>query len=479
MDIEVKKHSVTASDVGDIRSSGVWHWMLSPTYGAPGNLPTYWSPSRDYYLRQQLYEPFHDFWVGAIGIAITKMASTGWDVEGTTPRLRAQAQQLLLQADANQSWVTFLGRHLQDFLCCDNGAFVEVVRATSGVGSRILGLMHLDALRVTRTGDPEIPALYRDTKDVEHELRAHQLLMLADMPAAGEMWYGVGLSAASRAWGAIKKLEAIERFIYEKIAGVKPKAVDMVGGVSESQLRAAVESAKEDNQSQGYVQYMGAVVVPTLSDIAITHTRINFAELPDGFDYEQQFNNCVLIVANAIGLDIQDLQPLTGRPLGTGMQSEVLDEKSRGKGLASWRQQITHGLNQFVIAPTVTFAFSETDAREVSQRADTMNKFATAVGTMVEKVGLTPTQGQQILADEQQIPKEFIPEDTTPTEQMTDAEKPAAEAAAAEEEQVVTEVKEAQPSEEGDPFHREIYRQRLQEISQRLAESGDARLHLG
>lgn len=292
--------------------------------------------------------------------------------------------------------------------------------------------MHLDALRVTRTGDPEIPALYRDTKNVEHQMRAHQLLMLADMPAAGEMWYGVGLSAASRAWGAIKKLEVIERFIYEKIAGVKPKAVDMVGGVSESQLRAAVESAKEDNQSQGYIQYMGAVVVPTLSDIAITHTRINFAELPDGFDYEKQFNNCVLLIANAIGLDIQDLQPLTGRPLGTGMQSEMLDEKSRGKGLAAWRQQLTHGLNQFVIAPTVTFAFSETDAREVSQRADTMNKFATAVGTMVTQIGLTPAQGQQILADEQQIPKEFIPKDTTPTEQLTDAEKPVAEEAAQE-----------------------------------------------
>ncbi|OGC94597.1 MAG: hypothetical protein A2W25_02405 [candidate division Zixibacteria bacterium RBG_16_53_22] len=433
MDLDVKKKSVTANDVGSVGGASVFRWMFNPTYGAPDGLPDYWSPARDAYLRAQLTAPFHDFWVGAIGIAISKMASQGWDVEGKAPITRARAQSLLLEADSNQSWVAFLGSHLQDFISTDNGAFIEIVRASKGAGSRIIGLMHLDSLRITRTGDPNIPALYRDTKNAEHELKAHQILMLSDMPSSAETWYGVGLSAASRAWGAIKKLEAIERFIYEKVAGVRPKAVDLVGGVSENQLRQAVESAHEDNHSKGYVQYMGAVVVPTLSDIAITHTRINFAELPDGFDYKQQFDNCALLVANAIGLDIQDLQPLSGQRLGTAMQSEVLDAKSRGKGLSAWRQQITHALNQFVIAPTVTFAFSESDIRETEQRAKITETFANAMGTLVEKQILTPAQALQMLADEEIVPKEFVPDDTTPRESLQDSEKPEAEAEAQEE----------------------------------------------
>lgn len=447
---EVRQHSVTRDDAGTVGGSSVWHWVLNPTYGAPGNLPPYWSSARDYYLRDLLYQPFHDFWAGAVGIAVTKMASQAWEVEGDTPRLRSQAQDLLLQADSNQSWVSFLARHLQDFICTDNGAFIEVVRATSAAGSRILGLMHLDSLRVTRTGDPDIPAIYRDTKGAEHQMRAHQILMLSDMPSSAEKWYGVGLCAASRSWGAIKKLEAIERYYYEKIAGEKPLSIDLVGGVSEPQIRTAVESAKEDNHARGNIQYMGAVVVPTLSDIPITHERINFAELPDNFDYEQQFNNCVLLVANAIGLDIQDLQPLTGQALGTAMQSTVLAEKSRGKGLGAWRQQFTHTMNQFVVADTVTFAFSEADLTEKKQRADTTKVLADAVGGLVTSGIITSDQAKQMLADEEIVPKEFVPVDTTPNETLTDTEKPEAVTSAQDAVQPVTEpvapvVKETDP----------------------------------
>jgi hypothetical protein len=416
LDADVKKRSVTKDDSG---GGGIWHWMLSPSYGAPGDLPTYWSPGRDSYLRDLLYQPFHDFWVGAISIAITKMSSLGWNVEGDTPTLRSRSQDLLMTFFDEE-----LSKHLQDFLCTDNGAFVEIVRATRGAGSRIIGLVHLDSLRVTRTGDPDIPLLYRDTKNVEHELKDYQVMLYSDMPSSAEMWNGVGLCATSRAWGTVKKLESIEQYIYEKVSGKRPKALDLVGGVSENQLRQGVESAEEDSKKQGYVKYMGAIVVPTLSDIEITHTRINFAELPEEFDYEKQFNNSALLIANAIGLDTQDLQPLTGRSLGTSMQSEVLHEKSRGKGLAAWRQQMTHSVNDYVLPDSITFAFSENDARETQQRAETMDAFATAVATMITSQVITAPQGAQILADEEIIPKEFIPEDTTPTETLEDSEKP-------------------------------------------------------
>lgn len=426
---DVKQHSVTKNDIGS-KYGNIVHWVLSYAPQQKQGLPLYWSPARDYFLRMVLYTEFHDFWVGAIGIAITKMSSLAWELESAQPLVRNRFQDLLLSADSNQSWTSFLSRHLQDFLCTDNGAFVEVVRASSAAGSRILGLMHLDSWRCIRTGDPDVPILYRDTLGVIHEMQPHQVLAFSDMPSPTETYHGVGLCATSRAWGGIRKMEVIERYIYEKVSGDRALAVDLVGGVTRKDIEDAVTAAKEDNEARGNSSYLGAVMIAVPEDTPLTHERINFAELPEGFDYDKQVNNCILIFANSIGLDIQDLQPLSGRPLGTATQSVVLQDKAEGKGLAAWRQQWTHQTNQFILPDSVTFAFSEKDLRDEQRQADLDNTRVETAATLVEKLQITPLQAQSKLADEQVIPKEWIPKDTTPTESVSDTEKPEAGVAA-------------------------------------------------
>jgi hypothetical protein len=488
-DTDIKKHSVTKDDVGNKYGAAV-HLMLNYSPMQKTGLPAYWSPARDYYLRQVLYTEFHDFWAGAIGIAITKMSSLAWELESSQPRVQSYFQDLLLAADNNQSWTAFLARHLQDYLSTDNGAFVEVVRATQGAGSRILGLMHLDSCRCTRTGDPDVPVLYRDTLGKVHEMKAHQVIMFADMPSPTETYHGVGLCATSRAWGYILKMEAVERYVYEKVSGNRALAVDLVGGVLQKDIETAVMAAKEDNAARGNSQYMGAIMIPVPSDVPLSHERINFAELPDGFEYKEQTDSCVLGFANSIGMDVQDLQPLTGRPIGTATQSEVLQDKSSGKGLAAWRQQWTHQTNQNILPESVTFAFSEKDLRDQQRKAELDKTRSDTAGTLVEKGILTVDQAKQVLADNDVIPQEFVPEDITPREAISDTDKPeverdasspsgdadtaqdtATEATPPEEVQA----KEAQPSDSGDPFRREKYKERLAEISSRLAQSGDAR----
>lgn len=412
-------------------------------------LPAYWSPARDIKLRASLYDEYRDFWAGAIGIAITKMASLAWELDGTQPRVRNYFQQMYLDADGGKSWVAFIAKHLTDFLNTDNGAFVEVVRSSSASGSRILGLIHLDSHRCTRTGDPETPVLYRDNQNQEHEVQAHQVMTFADMPSPSDTLHGVGYCACSRAWTAIRKMEAIERYIYEKVSGDRALALDLVKGIAPRSIDEAVESARENREERlsqrsaqsgdespaGTFLYLGSVVVPVLDDTKLEHVRINFAELPDGFDRQKEFDIAVLQMANSIGLDVQDLQPLTGRPLGTAMQSEVLEEKSKGKGLAAWRQQWTHQNNQLVLPSTVTFAFSEKDLRDKQIRAQIFQTEASAVKTTIEAGAITPAQGTQILADDEMIPQEFVPQDVTPQEAISDTEKPQAEAQAQDEAQ--------------------------------------------
>lgn len=485
MDTEVLRRSITANNYEQSPRSVSLAWLLQSSALGRTGLPAYWSPTRDAYLRNVLYSEYHDFWAGAIGIAVTKISSLAWEIEGTQPRVRNYFQQLYLDSDGNQSWVSFIAKHLQDFLATDNGAFVEIVRASSASGSRILGFMHLDSLRCTRTGDPETPIIYRDLKGIEHEVQAHQVLMLSDMPSPVESMHGVGLCATSRAWTAIKKMEAIERYIYEKVSGDRALSLDLVKGISPEHIRESVESAKEEREmslSQNEAEtgdtspgkaflYMGSVVVPILDDTKLEHTRIDFASLPDGFDRQKEFDIAVLQMANSIGLDVQDLQPLTGRPLGTAMQSEVLEEKSKGKGLASWRQQWTHNQNQFVLPSTVTFAFSEKDLRDKKAKADIFQTEASAVKTAIESGTITAPQGTQILADDDMIPAEFVPVDTTPQEAISDTEKPQAEAQAQDEtatQEPITIKEGAQSSDTDKPFrNNQEYIQRLAEIQTR------------
>lgn len=446
LDTELIRKSITANNY-EVGHGLPLAWMLnSSTVGRTG-LPRYWSPTRDYYLREILYSEYHDFWAGAIGIAITKISSLAWEIEGTQPRIRNYFQQMYLNTDGGQSWVSFIARHLSDFLCTDNGAFVEIVRTSSAAGSRILGLMHLDSLRCTRTGEEEIPIIYRDLKGIEHEVAAHQVLMLSDMPASAASLHGVGLCATSRAWTAIRKMEAIERYIYEKVSGDRALALDIVKGIAPRHIQESVESAREDKEERlsnrssingdtspgNAFLYLGSVVVPVLDDTKLEHVRINFAELPDGFDRQKEFDIAVLQMANSIGLDVQDLQPLTGRPLGTAMQSEVLEEKSKGKGLAAWRQQWMHLHNQLVLPTTITFAFSENDLRDKEMLARVFNSEADAVSKTIAGGMITPAQGAQIMADADFIPAEFVPEDTTPQEAIADTEKPGAETQAQDE----------------------------------------------
>jgi hypothetical protein len=59
-------------------------------------------------------------------------------------------------------------------------------------------LVHLDTFRVTRTGDPDFPAIYRDRRGVEHVLKPEEVIALSDMPDQAELWNGVGDAASER-----------------------------------------------------------------------------------------------------------------------------------------------------------------------------------------------------------------------------------------------------------------------------------------
>lgn len=450
LDTDALRRSVTAGDYTKDPHGGVnlFQFVYPGAYPGYTELSPWWSRNRDFQLRQTVHR--EAMWSSAIFKAITKRAALGFDItdeQKSEIRVR-RAQQLYLLADLGKGWVYFLERHLQDFLLTDNGAFVEVVRSSSARGSRIIGLVHLDSCRCTRTQDPSRPVLYRDRLGREHVLKDYQVLMFADMASASETYNGVGFCAASRAYPTISKMAALEQYYHEKFTGDGALGLTLVSGISDRSFEAAVKTGDEATRQRGVVYYKNKIVIPVPNKEGFEVAEIPLKSTPDNFNTKEERDNAYLIYANAIGTSVQDIQPLSGQGLGTGTQSVILDEAAEGQGLAAWNKQWEQSNNEHVLPLATTFAFTNThDLRDQRARAEVAKMRAEERAIRIGNGELTVEEARQLALDAGDLPREMQPDRTSggtlsdtekPIEENTDApmpdddlgENPAAEAAA-------------------------------------------------
>jgi hypothetical protein len=423
---DVLRKSVTENDTTTAHSSGPVSVFVGPANvsafwngtgglighiaGATG-LPYNGAKRADVILAESVL--VEDMWASAIFKAISKQMALGFtiaDKTESTRRLR-QAQQLLLNFDGNYEYG--LSRHLRDFLTTDNGAFIEIVRQSSAAGSKVIGLRHLDSLRCYRTGDPERPVVYVDRAGVQHVMRSEDVIFFSDMPSPRMEMYGIGICAARRAFSTILKVVAMETYFREKVSGSRNLAIHIVNGITAQQLEGALNTAETAQRGKGFVVYRGSTLIPMLKDEPPALVTIPLAEIADGFNVEQERRNAYLTYANAIGVFVGEVQPLSQQGLGTGMQSVVLADMSEGTGLAAWRKLFSNAITHRVLTTNTTFAFATSDYQERLQRADGLAKMGTALKTLIESQILSNSQALNVLVDEQYLPREFLQTDQT------------------------------------------------------------------
>jgi len=439
-DPTVIRKSVTRDDYATnpyTGPSGLFFFYPTPYSGpAYAPLPRWWSVNRDFALRETVHR--EAMWAAAISKAITKTAALGWEVSDTEDSKvrvkRGQDVYMTALAGMHRGWVPFLSMHLRDYLLTDNGSFVEIIRATSAAGSRILGIAHLDGVRCTRTGDADIPVLYRDRLGRLHEMRGHQVMTFADMPDPSETWNGVGFCAASRAYLTIAKLAALEQYVYEKAAGDGATEISFIKGLSPTNLESAILTADGEQKRKGAAYYKGKILVPVMGDVALEVQNVPLKNVPDGFDSKQERDNAYMIYANCIGIPVQDIQPLSGQGLGTGTQTVILAEEAEGQGLAAWRSQWIHANNEYILPETTTFAWSNKfDTRDQKAKAEVQDMQSTViqklVGNPTQPGIINAAQGLNLAVDLNLVPREFMPEqqDATPGGTLSDSEKPLTE----------------------------------------------------
>jgi hypothetical protein len=429
------RRSITKGDYADDPQSGragLWNILIGPTdlFAAPG-LPATWSWQRDAVL--YMTRKMEDMWSSAVYKAKTKTVARNWEIDDSddAERRTRRYQQMLLRYDGKR-FVPGFSRTLDSFLQTDNGAFVEVVRATNARGSRILGLMHLDPFRCRRTSDPDVPVLYTDLKGHEHEVRDYQVLDFVDEPSLLATSYGTGQCAASRAFRTILKLAAVETYFREKVTGDRNLAIHIVNGISSDQLDDALVTSDAEKRRKGWVYYKGSVVIPAIKmDADLSVITIPLASIPDGFDVQEERKDAYLRYANALGVPVQDIQPLSGQGLGTGTQTVILAEEAEGVGLAAFLSDWTHALNECVLPETTTFSWTNPhDMRDQKAKAEVQQAQAQVIATLLGNPTapgiLTQAQALNLAADWGLIPREFLPADgdQTPAGDLSDDEKP-------------------------------------------------------
>lgn len=376
-----------------------------------------------------LSTPHHAaMWASALGIAIKKRVSLAWEVSGEVAIRYRRAQQWLLNAGAGMGlfgWVPFLSMGLRSYYCT-GVQYIEIERATSANGSRVINVHHLDPLKCCLTGDNETPVHYLADDGKVRPLKWHEVIIISSLPDPTEGRMGIMMSAAEQAYKRIILDAALERYVYERITGLSPNSIHFIGNALERHIEDAVRVAKDEASAQGLTAYMNAIMVPVPSDTPIGIASIDLASIPEKTDPDRERSRSDLIYAHVLDLDPQEVNPqLVGRQgLGSsGNQSVVLAQK--GRGYRSWEQQFTHQLNQLALDSKTTFTFVEDDVRDRQANADVRKTDAETEKILVETGITTPSQSLNNMVDGGYLPSEYLQaEDATASGSLADTEKP-------------------------------------------------------
>jgi len=441
-----RRRSVTRGDftLGPATADGgIFVWQVFDPGAITSPAPSLPLPSRQTWTVDAVLAGtlmLEDMWAGALNQAVTKLAVRDFEVsdsDDSTLRTR-RAQDLLLNFDGPIEWRSGINKTAQDFLLSRNGCFIEVERVSKTPNSKIRALWHLDTHRCRRTGNPDWPVVYWSLDSKWHPLRSDQVIFFADMPSPRAELYGIGVPAAERAFKTIVKLAAVETYFREKITGARALKLVFISGMTKRKLEQVKETSDAEMERKGYTVYKGAVVVPTETDQAVSIAEVDLAGVPDGFDVGEERRDAYLRYANAIGIPVQDLQPLSGQGLGTGTQTVVLDEAAEGRGLAYFPKMLEDKLNWLTLPKTTTFIFKTNDLRDQKAQAEVnqlkANTILSLKGNPTAPGIITDVQALNMAADEGIVPKEFLPQDVTPEGTATssgDQSKPAGEGTAA------------------------------------------------
>ena len=328
---------------------------------------------RDRQLRE--FWPTESYLAGAIYAVSIGNASFEWEIEG--PDRLAQALTDMLNGSIAQQdfgWIPFINLISQDFYSQDNGMVIELIR-DPGIDAAskfkdekapVIGLAHLDSALCVRTGNPKVPIIYSDREGKRHKMKWFQVIARAEYPSAIERMNGVGYSAVTRVLRVAQIIQSMLVYKDEKIGGRQFQAMHFVSGPAKSEVDDALKKDEEKADNQGLARFMGPSVIVSLDpEKPVSAATLEFASLPDNFNFDEEMKWYISALALGLGRDYQDLAPLPSGNIGSANQSEILHRKSIGKGKANFMENMQNWFRDYGIIPKpAEFKFKVKDLAE-------------------------------------------------------------------------------------------------------------------
>jgi hypothetical protein len=339
---------------------------------------------RDRQLRD--FWPTEPFLAGALASVSFKNAGYDWKVEGKSDRIEQILTDIFNSAIAGDSfgWTNFILKLSQDLYSQDNGAFVELIRdPTVDAGSKfkeekapVLGIAHLDSNQCIRTGNPEYPVIYTDRQGKNHQLTWYQVIPFSDYPSSIEKMNGVGVCAVSRTLRLSQIMRSIAIFKDEKISGRHYKSIHLVSGPSRSDIADIMNRGKEEADNSGQLRYIDPAILASLDpEKPVSVATIDLANLPDGFNFDEEMKWYITGLALDFGVDYQEFAPLMHGSMGSGNQANVMQRKSASKGPAMFMKIAEAFSNYGVMPQDYEMVFETQDEQREQDRQNLLKAF--------------------------------------------------------------------------------------------------------
>lgn len=315
---------------------------------------------RDQQLREFL--PTEPFLAGAHANVCFRNSVFDWEIQGASEKVCQSVTDMLMTAIAGDmiGWVPFAQKFSNDLYGQDNGAFIEPIRdpgvdaASKFKGSMapVIGIAHIDAGACLRTGNIETPILYTDMEGKQHKLRWYEIIPFSDFPSPIQRMNGVGICAESRILRLAQIMRSIAIFKDEEVSGRNVKKIEIVGGVSNSQIDDAVKRTVERADNRGQMRYIEHVILASLDpEKPVSNVTVELASLPDGFNFDTEMQWFIAGLALGYATDYQEFAPLNGGNIGSGSQSNMLNRKTSGKGPRAWMDMLSNAFMYYGVLP--------------------------------------------------------------------------------------------------------------------------------
>jgi hypothetical protein len=378
-------------------------------------LPQVGSRERDRQLRRWDRLETNTLWQGAVSGLMKKIASVPWEIKGkgTVRVWKAQAWQavdavthytgVLQNAHFGQGWPFFLKRFGRDFHTQDFGAFVEIIgpgEPWKPLEGAATGLAVLDSLRCFATGNPEYPILYYDTYSGKmHRMHCTRIWRFVDMPDGDERLYGSGQCALSRYISVAMEEHLMHRYVHGRLDDKPQPGILAISGQTDKQTEAAFTKFDQQQQSDERPVWGQTVMLHSIDPTQkLVVEAIAFAQTPEKFDYEVYTDQHVNMLALALGVDKQELWELHGAGLGSGSQSKILAQKSRGKAFGDFLTAMERFVNLYLLPDGVDFTFKYKDEEEDKAVTEKDQAYA-QVAQILKTMGLQDELIFKVLAD--------------------------------------------------------------------------------